>query len=301
MTSHTAAKPEAARYTCQLCGAPMRHLRRSERWDFDVARCRNCRTVAVVGADQVAPGKLPDEADDINWDGYAEILRDDSDLRLTVLEELRRRIRTGSEVPTLFDVGAGDGTFLDVARQHGFAVAGNELSQTALTQAANKYGIELSPLMIEDQPDAAFDAITMWCVIAHVPDSEAMLRDAYAKLRPGGVIFIRTPRWCAVDSTGFALDRISRGRMPELADRRVFPGHWRMFNARSLNDVMRNVGFVDIQAEPSCHYSLKSEVLVSGTGGPMKLFRRGTRLMDWMIQKQWVPRNVLLAYGQRPE
>lgn len=301
MSPDSAAKLETARYTCQLCGAPMRHLRRSERWGFDVGRCRGCRTVSVIGADQVAAGTLPDEAEDINWDGYASVLRDDSDLRVTVLNELRSRIRTGSAVPTIFDVGAGDGTFLDMARKHGFGVAGNELSQTALTQAADKYGIELSPLMIEDQPDAAYDAITMWCVIAHVPDSEAMLRAAHDKLRPGGVLFIRTPRWCAVDSAGFALDRISRGRMPELADRRVFPGHWRMFNARSLAEVMDSAGFVDIKADPSCHYSLKSEVLVSGTGGPMKLFRHSTGMLDWMIQKQWVPRNVLLAYGQRPE
>jgi hypothetical protein len=188
-----------------------------------------------------------------------------------------------------------------MARRRGFEVAGNELSQTALVQAADKYGIELSPLMIEDQPDAAFDAITMWCVIAHVPDSEAMLRAACAKLRPGGALFLRTPRWCAVDSTGFALDRISRGRMPELADRRVFPGHWRMFNARSLSAVMRKAGFVDVEATPSWHYSLKSEVLISGTGGPMNVFRRSAGVLGWMIQKRWAPRNVLLVYGRRAE
>jgi hypothetical protein len=63
---------------------------------------------------------------------------------------------------------------------------------------------------------------------------------------------------------------------------------------------MRTAGFVDVKAQPHCHYSLKSDVLISGTGGPMKLLRRSAGMLDWMIEKQWVPRNALLVYGQRP-
>jgi 2-polyprenyl-3-methyl-5-hydroxy-6-metoxy-1,4-benzoquinol methylase len=43
------------------------------------------------------------------------------------------------------------------------------------------------------EQDRSFDVVTMWCVVAHVPDPRALLSDAVRALRPGGVLLLTTP------------------------------------------------------------------------------------------------------------
>jgi SAM-dependent methyltransferase len=65
--------------------------------------------------------------------------------------------------------------------------------------------------------DAAFDAVTMFDVIEHVPDDQGAIAEAWRVLRPGGVLLLSTPHvswryphfsflqpWCPDERTLFA-------------------------------------------------------------------------------------------------
>jgi SAM-dependent methyltransferase len=285
---------------CEVCrSGNVALLRHSDRWDFDVIRCRDCGMVFVAGADVGRAEEVTRDEDPIDWDGYVSVMRADDSLRQNVLTQLQSRFAHGT-APVLFDVGAGAGDFLLLARTHGFDVTGNELSAGAIRYAQERHGLALSPLLLEDQPAQSVDVITMWCVVAHVADPRAFLGAAFEMLRPGGVLFLRTPRWCLIDHVGVRLDRYSRGRMPHIADRRVFPGHGHMFGAANMRSLLREIGYTEVQARPTCHYSLDTTTYIEGTGGVMRGLRRYSRAVDRMVEHNLAPRNALLVYASRP-
>ena len=79
-----------------------------------------------------------------------------------------------------------------MAKDRGFRVAGNEVSPPAIDECRARHDIELVlgddlRALAKDRRD--FDAVTMWCVIAHVDEPDGLLRGARALLRPGGVYF----------------------------------------------------------------------------------------------------------------
>ena len=285
---------------CEVCHSTrVSLLRHSGRWDFDVVRCDECRMVFVAGQDAARAEIATRDDDPVDWDGYVSVLRGDAPLRQEVLRTLRGRFPADA-TPVLFDVGAGTGEFLLQARQHGFTVTGNELSAGAIHYAQDRHGLTLSPLMLADQPPESVDVITMWCVLAHVADPRAFLSDALAMLRPHGVLFLRTPRWCLIDRVGTTLDRATRGRAPHLADRRVFPGPGHMFGAANLSALLSEVGYTDVTATPTCHYTLDTDTYLNGTGGVLRGLRPYARAVDRMVEHNLMPRNALLAYARRP-
>ncbi len=107
----------------------------------------------------------------------------------------RRRLgflaATGTAAPgrRLLDIGCGDGSFLLGARTAGWDVAGTELNP-ALARAG---GLEVreSLLQVPDRP--AFDCITMWHSLEHMPDIMATLSRASALLKPKGTLLIGVP------------------------------------------------------------------------------------------------------------
>ena len=63
-----------------------------------------------------------------------------------------------------------------------------------LPQGVNRYQIDLLNLGWEDEWDIAF----MLDVLEHIPDDICALRQAAKALRPGGLLFVATPRVSAV-------------------------------------------------------------------------------------------------------
>jgi SAM-dependent methyltransferase len=104
--------------------------------------------------------------------------------------KLRERCRPGS----LLDVGAGIGQFLDHARYLFNEVFGTEVSSSAVDIAKERYHLSLSLGELSDISfDRAFDNITMFHVLEHVPDPKATLLRCATLLAPGGMLFIAVP------------------------------------------------------------------------------------------------------------
>jgi 2-polyprenyl-3-methyl-5-hydroxy-6-metoxy-1,4-benzoquinol methylase len=95
----------------------------------------------------------------------------------------------------LLDVGCALGFFLTVARERGWRPEGAEISAWAADYARRQLGLEVHVGAFCEQRELApgLDLVTMWDYIEHssVPDED--LAQAYALLKPGGVLAITTP------------------------------------------------------------------------------------------------------------
>ncbi|MCW2800010.1 MAG: hypothetical protein JWQ70_1482 [Aeromicrobium sp.] len=204
---------------------------------------------------------------------------------------------TRAERPRLYDVGAGDGGYLRLARdEYGFDVTGNEIIEGAITLARQQYGIELElgDLAQLGHHDA-FDAVTLWCVLAHVPQGDDLLRNVHAMLRPGGVVFLQTPHRTSVDAIGNRLKGASRGRWSTVPDRRLAgQGHHRILHtAASITAQLERLGFVDVKVEPRLRYSLTSRAYLMSLNPPGWLLSPSAWVLDKAISSRIAPRIVI--------
>ena len=108
----------------------------------------------------------------------------------------------------ILDVGAGFGSFVLRAREHGFDAAGVEVAPFDVEFARRR----LDRVRPHDDPEAVYrlgdatklvpagaelDAITFWNVLEHVEDLQSLIAFTARALRPGGYIFIVCPNYAA--------------------------------------------------------------------------------------------------------
>ena len=285
---------------CHVCNEPLRSSHRSSRWQIDIARCRRCGTVTAMDAASIVKTDLASMTEETDWNGYDATMHTDESIRHDVLEQLWLRIRTGVDVPTLFDVGAGTGAFLDMARTAGFRVAGNDISQSAIAYASQRYGVDLSSADLSDQPGQDCDVITMWCVLAHVGDPRGFIASAFQMLRPGGVLFLRTPRWCWADGVAHAGRRTASRRMASLADKRLTRGHLRLYTDAGMETLLEDVGFDDIEVQAVAHTGCTGSEIARRLRGPVAVQRASARIVDGLMESGRAPRNSMFVYARRP-
>ena len=116
----------------------------------------------------------------------------------------------------------------------GFEVAGVEPSRWAAERAEARVRGPVHVGVVEDAPlpENAYDVVTMWDVIEHLPDPASTLRAVHSALRPGGVFAVTT---MDVDAL-----------FPRVAGRR-WPWYMQMhlvyFSRRTLGEMLRRSGF----------------------------------------------------------
>lgn len=95
----------------------------------------------------------------------------------------------------ILDLGGGVGHFAETALADGWDAYSLDVSDVAVAAAADRVGPLRSLAEIPRDLAGTCDAVTLWCVIAHLPDPRAVLADALAALRPGGQLFLTTPNF----------------------------------------------------------------------------------------------------------
>ena len=146
-----------------------------------------------------------------------------------------------------------------------------------------------------------YDAVTLWCVLAHVPEPDDLLRGAYDLLQPGGAIYLQTPHECSMDRVALSALTASKGRVSKIVDRRIAGHHWFLHTKKSMTTTMERLGFVDIQVEPRGRYPLQTSAYLQSLGVKGKPGQVAGRAIDQMIDKGVAPRIVLDVYARKPE
>lgn len=135
----------------------------------------------------------------------------------------------------LLEIGCGCGTTLKWYQDHGWEVAGVELSQSA-AKNASKIGINVFCGSIEQAgfADDYFDAVILFDTIEHLHNLKEMLYEIRRVLKKEGRVFITTQN---ISSLEF---KLFRRNWPALD----LPRHLYDFDARSLKRLLSACGFV---------------------------------------------------------
>lgn len=108
----------------------------------------------------------------------------------------------------ILDIGCGFGSFVLLALEHGYDARGFDLAEFDIDIARRRLARrrpELDPSSCFEIGDATalqergerFDAITLWNVLEHVPDHQALIKNAAGLLKPDGRLFMVCPNYLA--------------------------------------------------------------------------------------------------------
>ncbi len=183
---------------CNLCGSDARQPYCPEN-GLGLVQCQNCGFVYVSPRPDAKElyalyGETYFHNNESGVVGYSNYIRDEPNIRRTArrrLEHLGQFVRPGK----LLDVGCATGFFLDEAVKQGWDGEGLDVSSFAVDYAHEHFGLKTyhGALTELEFQTGAYDLVTMWDVIEHVPDPTTYVRRAAELLRTGGVISLATP------------------------------------------------------------------------------------------------------------
>ena len=104
----------------------------------------------------------------------------------------------------LLDFGCGVGGFVAKMKAAGWQAEGMDLSEDAVRvgrQAA--LTMHLGTLPGAELEEGAYDALTMWQALEHVPSPTATLKAAWRMVRPGGRLLVAVPRFDSLQRDWF--------------------------------------------------------------------------------------------------
>ena len=146
----------------------------------------------------------------------------------------------------VLDAGCGDGNFTASLSEAGFEMSGIDLSDGGVARAKARYpAISFRKVSVYDDFLAAFDqapafdAIISVEVIEHLYAPRDFIKQAYAALKPGGLLILTTPYWGYLKNLLLALiNRIDRYHTA-LWD----GGHIKHWSYATLSQLGRDHGF----------------------------------------------------------
>lgn len=259
---------------CKLCGGETADLL-FRKFGFDLVRCRGCNLAYV--------GNPPDEeAVKAFYTAQADYHGELLDPQHPSFERMRgiarqhvgflKRSRPDLGGLKILDVGCSSGLFLSEVRKEGAKVFGAELSPDTAKFARDHFGLDVH------QGDwrgagyelGAFDVITLFDVIEHLPDPKAELEALLPLLKPGGLLLQSTP-----DIDGL-FPRLSY----PLANRLDYwphpepPHHLFQFSARTLGELTRAAGYDVTRAD-------QTSIHLSYSFGTPQHWRRSPKMLAY--------------------
>ncbi len=219
-----------------LCGGQQPH-RLVRKNGFDVARCRDCRLIFVANP--------PDDAWRATHYSFAQgyhtaLVEKPEDIARHEAAANCAIVARHKAGPSLLDIGCSSGMFMRRAQAAGLQVQGIEYSGDTSAVARLQHG--LAVVSGEIKPDSfardSFDAARLWDVVEHVPDPLFTLKAAVACLRPGGLMFIKTP-----NADGW-YPRLSLLAAPALGqwEHALPPPHLYPFSLKTLTRLINEAG-----------------------------------------------------------
>lgn len=211
---------------CPVCQAEK--FKRLEKYEHAyIVKCTNC--------DMVFSDQQPEQSELVDFysDGY-DLTKYYSPITekryLKLLEEFESFRKTGK----LLDIGCGFGFFLETAKQKNWDVTGIEITDDAV-KACTLKGLRMhhGTLEIAHFQDEMFDVIVMIETIEHITEIDNLIREIYRILRPGGLVYLSTPNFNA----------INRYRLKDQYDVIQYPLHLSYFTPKTLTRFFEMNGF----------------------------------------------------------
>ena len=162
--------------------------------DHNLIKCDRCHIVFRV------PIISSEDLKDLYAEKYPSYLDEKSleKYRIDLFEEQLDKINSVvKDKGSLLDVGCGYGKFLELAAKGGWEVVGTELFPVACKYINEELGLKAfyGELKEIDFQDNSFDVVTLWHVLHHMYDPLEQISEISRILKPGGVIFIRSPNF----------------------------------------------------------------------------------------------------------
>ncbi len=175
---------------CNLCGRSDTEIVQKAEDPFEVVKCHSCGLVYT--------NPQPDETlieTHYQEDYYKEWIENQIKQRIPMWKRRLKELLKYKKAGRLLDVGFGSGTFLKLAREQGFDVFGNEISDYACHYAKNVLGIDVIKGKLEEArlPPENFDLVTVWHCLEHLPDPKAALKEIHRILKQDGVLVVAVP------------------------------------------------------------------------------------------------------------
>jgi 2-polyprenyl-3-methyl-5-hydroxy-6-metoxy-1,4-benzoquinol methylase len=103
------------------------------------------------------------------------------------------------------DVGCGNGSYLAYLRERfDLDLVGVDFAPAAV-HAARRAGLTVHEGTVQDLPakDGAYDVVSMWWTLEHLPDPKAEIRRARDLLKPGGSLLVSVPNVASLNARVF--------------------------------------------------------------------------------------------------
>jgi SAM-dependent methyltransferase len=225
--------------SCPACGSAARR-------EFDLGaghhlrRCERCETVSAseygdpreIYVQGYLFGEVAPFGNDVRAPLFQEYLRCVAGRRLAMVEAA-----CGIRGGRLLDVGSGTGEVLLAAQARGWRAHGVEPERSAAEMARGRgLDVEVAELEQSGLPERAFDVVSAFHVLEHMPDSRAFLKTLARWARPGGCVCIEVPNFASVQR------RRLREAWNDLRPRE----HLVHFTPRTLAETFRGAGIEPI-------------------------------------------------------
>ena len=190
---------------------------------FPVVRCRDCSMVFVN------PRPTKEFLDEFYPEKFFGVTREARAVLLEQAESMQQKWKLLSRFPPgrLLDIGCQKGDFLYFMQSRGWVVDGVEISP----KSPNVFGqrIHYGSLDTAGYPEQSFDLITMWAVLEHLTEPQAMLRSLRPLLRPGGRLVVLVPNFLSLPGRFMRHDDV--------------PRHLLLFTPFTLRSMLRKSGW----------------------------------------------------------
>ncbi len=213
-----------------------------DRRHYQWVRCKSC---TLLRSDPVLDVDLEKLYVESTFDYSTEI----DGLKKTYLKLVSKALKGKSFKKSIFEVGGGNGFFLEAAKDSHFAqVTGVEPS----TEAINAARADIKPHMIASMmkdgvlKENSFEVGAMFHTLDHLSDPVTTLNDCLRALEPGGVFVV------AIHNERSWSARLMGERSPI-----IDVEHTHLYTLKSGEALFKKIGFTDVRSGAyNNHYSL---------------------------------------------
>jgi len=213
-----------------------------DRRHYQWVRCNKC---TLLRSDPVLDVDLEKLYVESTFDYSTEV----DGLKKTYFNLVKKALAGKNFKKSIFEVGGGNGFFLEAAKDGGFAsVAGVEPSTEAIAAARS----DIKPHMIASMmkagvlSDNSFEVGTMFHTLDHLTDPVSTLKDCMNALQKGGVFIV------AIHNERSWSARLMGERSPI-----IDVEHTHLYTRKSGEALFKKVGFIDVRSGAyNNHYSL---------------------------------------------